>query len=167
MSWVTKEESVAAIIKNFNIEAGATFNIGFVYHGPVLDAEGNPVLDDEGKPIPGDPISLAGCEARMQVRQKVADEDALITVTTEPDPIDGWRGIVLESPDDLGDPITGRVDIELTDLDTMKLQSLKTAVYDLELVWPLEAGDVRKHVDRLMQGTLVVDKNVTRVETGA
>lgn len=158
---------MAAIIKNLKIEAGATYNIGFVYHAPQLDAQGDPVLDADGNPVPGEPLPLTGCQARMQVRAKVADEAALITATTATDESEGSRRITLEAPDVDGNPIIGRVDIELTDLDTMALQPFKTAVYDLELIWPLEAGDVRQRVDRLLQGSIIVDKNVTRTEVMA
>lgn len=156
---------MAAIEKNLYVETGATYNIGFVYHAPVVDADGDVVLDPEtGKPIPGEPLPLTGCQARMQVRAKVDSEEVLITATTGADPLTGGKRIALESLDIDGNPIVGRVDIELTDEDTMKLQGLRKAVYDLELIWPLEAGDIRQRVDRLLKGTIFPDPNVTRIE---
>jgi len=158
---------VAAIKKNLYVESGATYNIGFVYHAPTLDAEGDVVLDADGNPVPGEPVPLTGCSARMQVRAKVDDDTALITATTAPasEGSEGAGRIALESVDVDGNPIIGRVDIELTDEDTMKLQGLRKAVYDLELIWPLIAGELRPRVDRLLQGSIVVDWNVTRLET--
>lgn len=157
---------MAAIKKNLYVETGATYNIGFVYHAPVVDEQGDVVLDADGNPVPGDPLPLTGCSARLQVRAKIDDPDALITVTTADIPgAEGSGQIALESLDADSNPIVGRVDIEFTDLDTMKLQGLRKAVYDLELVWPLEAGDSRRRVDRLLQGLIFPDFNVTRIET--
>lgn len=158
---------MVAIKKNLYVESGATYNIGFVYHAPVLSDDGDVLTDPDGNPIPGDPLPLTGCQARMQIRTKWNAEEALITATTAIDDSEGAKRIVLEAADpESGEPIIGRVDIELTDLDTMKLQGLRKAVYDLELIWPLEGGDIRQRVDRLLQGEIVVDQNVTRVESG-
>jgi hypothetical protein len=61
------------------------------------------------------------------------------------------------------DPGNGRIDITLTDEDTDMI-SAKTAVYDLEIEWPLRSGEIRPRVDRLLKGQVTVDPNVTQVD---
>lgn len=150
---------MVASSKNLYIEQGATFSLGWIYYAPVIDPDtGDIELDANGDPIPGDPYSLAGCSARMQIRQRVSSTTALLTATTgDPDvyPDSGGR-IILEAGGE-----TGRIDIVLTDTDTDKL-TVKKAYYDFELQWPAVDGELRPRVDRLLEGTVTVDLNVTR-----
>ena len=149
---------MTAAIRDLEIEQGATFTLGFNWH-----QAGEPDVD--GNPTVGDPYNLTGCTARMQIRRKQGDP-VLLTATsatvpsTEPDrttAIDAGAGRIV-----LGGA-TGRIDITLTDEDT-DLLSAKTAVYDLEIEWPIQAGEIRPRVDRLLQGSISVDPNVTQVQ---
>jgi hypothetical protein len=122
---------MTAAPRNLVIEQGSTFTLGFNWHkeGP---------LDANGAPTPGDPYDLTGCTARMQIRRKQGDP-VLMTATSDP-PVDaaaiaaGAGRIVLGGA-------TGRVDITLTDEDT-DLISARSAVYDLEIEWPLTTRQV-------------------------
>lgn len=149
---------VAAVV-NFDVEQGATFNTGFFYYEPQRDSSGDVILDSDGRPVPDltAPFDFTGCSARMQIRRKVADVEALVTATSLADPEQGGQRIVLGGG-------TGRVDIELTDLDTMQLTG-KSAVYDLEIEWPIKPGQLRPHVERILKGTFTIDPNTTRVDT--
>lgn len=136
--------------KNLFIEQGATFFLGFTWHraGPVVD----------GQVTPGDPYDLTGCKARMQIRRKQGDP-VLVTATSdapgEGAPVGAGR-IFLGGA-------TGRIEITLTDEDT-DLLSAKTAYYDLEIEWPIQPGELRPRVDRVLQGAVTVDPNMTQVD---
>lgn len=140
-------------------EQGATFTFGFVYCRPTLDANGQLVLDANGDPVPGEPFDLTGCTARMQIRQKINDPKVILNATSG-DPVDdaaiaaGAGRLVLGGT-------TGRIDIILTDRDT-DLITIRKGVYDLELEWPLQPGEIRPRVERLLQGGIVNTLNVTR-----
>ena len=110
---------MTAVNKPLYIEQGATFTLGFNWYrqGAVV----------EGVVTPGDPYDLTGCSARMQVRRRQG-EPALVTATSLPTG-DGAGRIFLGGA-------TGRIEITLTDEDT-DLIDAKTAVYDLEIEWPL------------------------------
>jgi len=135
-----------ALTKDLVVDAGATFDWGFNY---VRSEEGG------GEIVPGDPYDLTGCDARMQVRRKITDATALLTLTTENE------GIVIDGPE-------GRIDILITDLQTSALYPDGTpgkkldCVYDLELVWPLVPPATRRKVTRLLEGKLSADPGVTR-----
>lgn len=148
-----------AVIRTISTESGATFRLGFVYCEPLVDVDGDLILDGEGNPQEGDPVSLAGCVARMQIRSKVADETAWVTATSETFDVDdapfGGR-IFLE----LGS-VTGRIDVVLTDEDTMDIIKTK-GVYDFEIEFPIQSGEIRPRVERLLEGTVLNDLNVTR-----
>lgn len=141
---------MTAAARNLTIEQGATFTLGFAWHraGPEVD----------GVVTPGDPYDLTGCTARMQIRKKQG-EAPLVTATSEdastPEAIAAGAGRIV-----LGGE-TGRIDITLTDADT-DLLVVKAAVYDLEIVWPLQSGELRPRVDRLLKGSVTVDPNITQ-----
>lgn len=122
---------MTAAPKDLVIEQGSTFTLGFNWH-----QEGPP--DANGDPTPGAPYDLTGCTARMQIRRKQGDP-VLLTATSEPpttaEAIAAGAGRIV-----LGGP-TGRIDITLTDEDTDML-SARTAVYDLEIEWPLPTRQV-------------------------
>jgi len=122
---------MTAAPRDLDIEQGSTFTLGFNWH-----QEGPP--DANGDPTPGDPYDLTGCTARMQIRRKQGDP-VLLTATsdppTTPEAITAGAGRIV-----LGGA-TGRIDITLTDEDT-DLLSARTAVYDLEIEWPLPTRPV-------------------------
>lgn len=146
---------MGAVVQNFDdVEQGSTFSFGFTYCKPELDEEGNVVFDTDGNPIPGDPFDLSGCSARMQVREKANSTTVMVDVTSAEDDWENGGGRITLGAD-------GRVHVQLADTDTDKLVT-KKAVYDLELVWPLELGEVRPVVERVLQGAMIIDPNVTR-----
>lgn len=141
---------MAAAVRNLVIEQGSTFTLGFSWHrtGPVVD----------GVATPGAPYDLTGCTARMQIRRKQGDP-VLVAATSDP-PVDaeaiaaGAGRIVLGG-------VTGRIEITLTDEDTDKITT-RTAQYDLEIEWPLQSGQLRPRVDRILQGTVEMNPNITQ-----
>lgn len=143
---------MTAAPKDLFIEQGSTFTLGFNWH-----REG-PIDPDTGQPTPGDPYDLTGCSARMQIRRKQGDPVLLTATSAAPDTPEaiaaGAGRIILGGAD-------GRIDIILTDEDT-DLLSAKSAVYDLEIEWPAQPGELRPRVDRLLQGAVTVDPNVTQ-----
>ena len=146
---------MTAVNKPLYIEQGATFTLGFAWHRQALDVNGNPILDASGNPTPGDPYDLTGCTARMQIRRKKGDPVLLAATSAPADPaVPGSGRIVLGGT-------TGRIDVTLTDEDTNTL-TVRAAVYDLELEWPLKTGELRPRVDRLLQGSVTIDPNVTQ-----
>jgi hypothetical protein len=133
---------MTAAVRNLSdVEQGATYHFGFTWHRADPDNPGSP----------GDPYDLTGCTARMQIRKKVG-EPVLVSATSL-NSGDGAGRIVLGG-------VTGRIDVTLTDQDTMLLTE-KKAVYDLEIEWPIQAGELRPRVDRLLQGQVLVEPNVT------
>lgn len=146
------------------IKQGATYSFGFTWREVELDGDGNPVKDSDGKYVLGDPIPLTGCSAQMQVRRKIG-ESVLIKATSEspltsgvldPDKVaDGAGRIFLEK-----NGATGHIGVTLTYEDTMKLVS-KSAVFDLEVTWPLQPDEILPERRRPLEGTIEVDLNVT------
>jgi hypothetical protein len=126
-----------APIYDFSIDQGATKRLRLLYR-----------YQSGVGPAPGlVPIytshDLAGCSARMQIRQAV-NTPVLVELTS------GLAGgIVIEAGG-----ADGQIDIGITDEQTEVLE-LRRAVYDLELEWP--SGDVT----RLMQGKITISLNVT------
>lgn len=91
---------------------------------------------------PAVPVSLVGCTARMQVREKLDAPAVLLELTTE-------NGRIV-----LGG-LAGTVTLVLTAAETEAL-TWRSGVYDLEIEFP--SGDVR----RLLAGTVRVVPEVTR-----
>lgn len=135
---------MAAVNRPLYIEQGATFPLAFTWHmeGPVVS----------GVVTPGDPYDLTGCIARMQIR-KAQGEPVLLAATSESTG-PGADRIVIDGP-------TGRIAITLTDEDTDSL-NVSTCVYDLEVEWPIQVGELAPRVDRLLQGAVVVSPNITQ-----
>lgn len=93
----------------------------------------------------GDPpaaVNLTGCTARMQIREKITSDTALVSLTTEN------GGIVLGGT-------AGTIRRFMSAEDTAELD-WKTGVYDLEIEFA--DGTVR----RLLAGSVVVSPEVTR-----
>lgn len=143
------------------IRQGATFRYGFMLYPPLLNGSGVPILDGDGNVQPdlANPISVASCSARMQIKRAKNTSTAMVTATS---------GTVNSTTNPFGERIfldsgstVGRIDIVLTDQDTDKL-TLEDAVFDLEIEWPLIPGDLRPNVDRILEGPVVIDLNVTR-----
>lgn len=88
------------------------------------------------------PVSLAGYTARMQVRKKLQDETALLTLTTEN------GGITLDSA-------LKTITIRMTPTQTALLDFTQ-AIYDLELV------SASGSVYRFAEGSLQLKAEVTR-----
>jgi len=141
---------MAAAVRNLVIEQGTTFTLGFNWHleGPD-DVDGNPTV--------GDPYDLTDCFARMQIRRKQGDPVLVQATSAEPEDAEaieeGAGRIVLGG-------VTGRIDITLTDEDTDQIA--RPCVYDLEIVWPIQPGELRPHVDRLLQGSITPNINITQ-----
>lgn len=133
-----------AINKPLYIEQGATFILAFTWcqQGPVVD----------GEVTPGDPYDLTDCIARMQIRRRQGDP-ALVTATSLSTG-EGADRIAIDGPN-------GRVVITLTDEDT-DLLIHRSNIYDLEVEWPIQPGELAPRVDRLLQGDVTVDPNVTQ-----
>lgn len=92
----------------------------------------------------GNPFSLAGgFKARLQVRVTDDDTVKIVDATTE----NGLMTI---------DQVNGYVDLDVP-AATTELLSFETGVYDTELIYP--GGD---DVDRIGQGRVTLDTNVTR-----
>lgn len=118
---------MAAATKNITIEQGATFRLPLVYQ----------TKDDQGNVTP---VDVTTYTARMQIRQSVASDTALLSLET-------GSGITMGA--------NGAIDIEATPAQTAAL-NIRSGVYDLEL----QAGDGR--VTRLLQGKVTVSPEVTR-----
>lgn len=92
---------------------------------------------------PATPVDLTGCTARSQIRATVASPNVLHGMTTAP-----GGGITLGGS-------LGTVTIDIGE-PTTKTFTWRTAVYDLEVVFP--DGTVR----RLLQGSVSVSPEGTR-----
>ena len=91
----------------------------------------------------GTPIDLTGCTARMQVREEIESPTALLSLTTES------GGIVLGG-------VAGTIELFISDEASAAFTWL-SGVWDLEIEFA--SGEVR----RLVQGTVSVSPEVTRV----
>lgn len=98
----------------------------------------------EDPTVPGTPIDLTGCTARMQIREEKTASAVLLELTTE-------NGRLTITPEE------GRVDLLLTDEETTEV-TWETGVWDLEIVHP--GGEVT----RLVEGTVSVSLEVTRIQ---
>lgn len=115
---------MTAGVKDIQIEVGATFRMRVVW-----------------KDAFGTPMDLTGYEARMKVKHKFSDTDAILTFTS------AGGEIVLGTTDGL---ITIKGLATVTETITQKY-----GYYDLELVAP--NGDV----DRILKGAVDFDPEVT------
>ena len=120
---------MAAGKENLTIENGITFEKTWVY------ADNN-----------RDPISLAGYEARMQIRERIDSDTILVDLTST------IGGINLEQGGS-----TGQIDVRIG-ADVTDPLAFDRAVYDLEIYMP---GDVSE-VKRLVGGTVILKGGVTR-----
>lgn len=92
----------------------------------------------------GEPIDLSGYTGRMQIREKLKDEDFIIELTTE----NGMISIEQTAEET-------QLSLYISPEDTAAMSILK-GVFDLELV------DTMGDVYRLLQGTVVISREVTR-----
>lgn len=95
----------------------------------------------------GTPRSLAGLQARLQVRGKLDDAAPVLSLTSEP-----AAGLVVEP-----DGETGRLDVRIG-ADLTGALAVRGGVYDLEVYDPADPSTVH----RLLQGRVKLDREVTR-----
>lgn len=119
---------------DFTIEQGASYVDTFTWR-----------VDDGSNPPIGPIVNVAGCTARMDIRQSLTSNQIILTLTTE-------NGRIILTPGDVVDNIK----INLNASTTMGL-SFDTAVYDLEI-----AVTATSFVTRLLKGIVTLDKEVTR-----
>ena len=91
--------------------------------------------------INGLPVNLTGYTARMQIRPSVDSDTILATLTTE-------NGGILITP------LAGQIQLLMSATRTAAL-SFVVGVYDLEIITGVS-------VDRLLQGQVILSKEVTR-----
>lgn len=139
--------------KDLYVEQGATYYKAFTWYPP------GPV-DEDGLPT-DPPHDLTGCSARMQMRRKQGD--VAVVNATSAEPVDEAAIALGAGRIRLGG-VTGKIEIILTDEDT-DLLDFKEGVYDLEVQWPLQPEEIRPHVDRVLQGSVYVDPNVTQIDS--
>lgn len=96
------------------------------------------------KDADGAPINITGWKARMQIRQKVSSTDAVLSLSSD-------DGTIV-----LGDA-AGTIKAKITAVASAAL-TIKTGVYDLELVPPSGEDDAF----RLIEGAVTVSPEVTR-----
>lgn len=93
------------------------------------------------KDADGVPVDLTGCTARMQIRDYIEDAEVKLSISTESGNIT------------LGGT-AGTIDIEILTAQTALLTT--DGYYDLELILP--SGEV----ERILQGQVLLDREVTR-----
>ena len=120
---------------SFSIEQGATTSFQVVYK----DANGNPV-------------NLSGYHARMQIRETIGSSTIICRLSSSLD-ADG-TGLNLSGSAGTLPLASGSIGVYISAASSSAF-SFDTAVYDLELV----TGTT---VTRLLQGTIKLDKEVTR-----
>ena len=134
---------MTSVKRDLYIEQGASFVLAFQW------AENT---GTEEEPVAGSAYDLTGYTGRMQIRQK-QHEPVRVDATTENSKIvlgeDPTTGIV--------DLTTGWVTVKLSSEDTDLLDK-KKMLYDLELI--AASG----FVYRMLQGTVIVDPNITQVD---
>jgi hypothetical protein len=153
---------IATATDTWYIKQGATFRYGFVLYEPLVDLTGQPILDDDGQVQPDltKPVEdLDTCTARCQIREEKTSSSFKVSATSGDYDVDtnptGGR-IFLKDQD-----IEGRIQIVLTDADTDKV-NVVAAVFDLEIQWPIQPDELRPEVDRILEGPVICDLNVTR-----
>ena len=114
---------------NITIYQGSTFQKSFQW------SSGQPSV----------PVDITGASIRMHVREKYSSPSVIIACTTENDRIH------------ITDAALGKFEIEISATDTASM-GFKSAVYDLEIVFP---GSPER-VKRLIQGTVALSLEVTR-----
>lgn len=95
------------------------------------------------KDAAGDPIDLTGASARMHVRENIADETPLLILDK-----DNARLVAT-------DPEAGELTLLISAGDTAAL-AFQSGFYDLEIAYS------NGTVDRLLEGTIKLSKEVTR-----
>ena len=110
---------------DITIEQGATFQLNLIW-----------------KDSAGAPIDLTGYTAKMQVRQRYASDDAVLSLSTT-------AGTIV-----LGG-VAGTINITGPAADTAAI-TIKQGVYDVELT---SAGGI---VTRLIEGCVAISPEVTR-----
>ena len=120
---------------SFSIEQGATTSFQVVYR----DANGTP-------------INLSGYHARMQIRETIDSSTIICRLSSSLD-ADG-TGLNLSGSAGTLPLASGSIGVYISAASSSAF-SFDTAVYDLELVTGIT-------VTRLLQGTIKLDKEVTR-----
>lgn len=110
---------------------------------PIVILQGATFLQSFVWKSAGNPLDLTGFKARMQVRRNPRADSAYLTLTTEN------GGITLGGE-------AGSIQLYISDEDTAAL-SFGSAVYDLELETP------HGNVMRLLEGTVTLSREVTRL----
>lgn len=126
---------MAAGIYNFTIEQGSTLSFDIQY----LDSNSNPV-------------DLTGYEARMQIRSSIDATGTIASLSSSLD-LDG-TGLYMSGSTNSLPPSSGSIGIVISAASS-SLFSFTEAVYDLEIY----SGSI---VNRLVKGTIKLDKKVTR-----
>lgn len=114
---------------NITIYQGSTFTKSFQW------STGDPAV----------PVDLTGFKIRMQLREKLSSTTTIINCTTE-------NGRVV-----ITDAAEGRFEVEISAADT-QVMAFKSAVYDIEIVYP----GLPEKVKRLIEGTVALSLEVTR-----
>lgn len=131
---------------NFTIEQGASVNFELAYK----DSNGNPV-------------DLTGYQARMQLRPSPSSDTVYITLSSS---LAGCgTGLNLSGSNNLNPPTSGTIGVFIS-ADSSSMLDFARAYYDLELAYTsseVGQGDCAV-VERLLEGAVVLDKNVTTGE---
>ena len=128
---------------NFVIEQGASVNFELAYK----DSEGNPV-------------DLTGYQARMQLRPTQFSDTVYITLSSSLAPC--GTGLNLSGSNSLNPPSSGTIGVFISAQSSSMLDFAR-AYYDLELAYTsseVGRGDCAV-VERLLEGSVALDRNVT------
>lgn len=137
--------SVAAGTYDLSIEQGATYRLSARFGSLLVDGDGDPVLDADGNQQIDEGRDFTGCTFRAQLRKgKSTESTAMVTVTSED--VDG--GITAD--DD------GNLEIVMPDELT---DAVTRSGY-----WDLKCYNSDGTEDRLLEGTVTVDRAVTEDE---
>ena len=131
---------------NFVIEQGASVNFELAYK----DSEGNPV-------------DLTGYQARMQLRPTQFSDTVYITLSSSLAPC--GTGLNLSGSNSLNPPSSGTIGVFISAQSSSMLDFAR-AYYDLELAYTsseVGRGDCAI-VERLLEGSVALDRNVTSGE---
>jgi hypothetical protein len=124
-----------AAVYNFTVDQGSTVRFSFTWRHNTGTADA-PVWT---------PYDLAGCTARMQVRQ-ARGKPVIFEVSSE-----STNGSITVEPGGA----TGKLDIWLSDENT-DLLDLKITKYDIEITFP--GGDVQ----RVLEGRITSNPSITK-----